>query len=57
MEYKNMEKIFLGVLTRAAEQGLICVVLATLDFIYYAHFESHSIDTLRKLEEAGVTFH
>jgi hypothetical protein len=52
-----MEKVFLGVLAGAAEPGLIRVVRATLDFIYYAHFESHSTDSLRKLEEAWVTFH
>jgi Plavaka transposase len=56
-EYKNMEKVFLGVLAGAAEPGLIRVVRATLDFIYYAHFESHSTDSLGKLEEAWVTFH
>jgi len=56
-EYKNMEKVFLGVLAGAAEPGLICVVRATLDFIYYAHFESHTTDSLRKLEEAWIAFH
>ncbi|KIM71945.1 hypothetical protein PILCRDRAFT_16583 [Piloderma croceum F 1598] len=56
-EYKNMEKVFLGVLAGAAEPGLIHVVCATLDFIYYAYFESHSTDSLRKLKEAWVTFH
>jgi hypothetical protein len=43
-EYKNMEKVFLGVLSGPAEPGLIRVVCATLDFIYYAHFESHTLD-------------
>ena len=52
-----MEKVFLGVLPGAAEPGLICVVQATLDFIYYAHFESHTTDSLRKLEEAWIAFH
>ena len=56
-EYKNMEKVFLGVLAGQVEPGLICVVRATLDFIYYAHFESHTIDSLRKLEEAWISFH
>ena len=56
-EYKNMEKVFLGVLAGAAEPGLIRVVRATLDFIYYAHFESHTTDSLRKLEEAWIAFH
>jgi len=53
----NMEKVFLGVLAGAAELGHIRVVRATLDFIYYAHFESHTTDSLRKLEEAWITFH
>ena len=56
-EYKNMEKVFLGVLAGQVEPGLIRVVQATLDFIYYAHFESHTIDSLRKLEEAWISFH
>ena len=56
-EYKNMEKVFLGVLTGQVEPGLIRVVQATLDFIYYAHFESHTIDSLCKLEEAWISFH
>ena len=51
-----MEKVFLGVLAGVAEAGLIHVVQATLDFIYYAHFESHTTDSLRKLEEAWIIF-
>ena len=56
-EYKNMEKVFLGVLAGQAEPGLIRVVRATLDFIYYAHFEYHTTDSLIKLEQAWVAFH
>lgn len=56
-EYKNMEKVFLGVLAGQSEPGLIRVVRATLDFIYYAHFESHTTDSLRKLEDAWLAFH
>lgn len=56
-EYKNMEKVFLGVLAGPAEPGLIRVVRATLDFIYYAHFESHTLDSLRQLDAAWITFH
>lgn len=52
-----MEKVFLGVLAGQADPGLICVVRATLDFINYAHFEYHTTDSLRKLEEAWVAFH
>jgi hypothetical protein len=56
-EYKNMEKVFLGVLTGQTEPGLIRVVRGCLDFIYYAHFESHTMDSLVKLDEAWVLFH
>ena len=52
-----MEKVFLGVLFGSAEPGLICVVRATLNFIYYTHFESHTLDSLQKMDEAWVTFH
>ena len=56
-EYKNMEKVFLGVLAGQAEPGLIRAVHGCLDFIYYAHFESHTLDSLVKLDEAWVLFH
>ena len=52
-----MEKVFLGVLAGQSEPGLIRVVRATLDFIYYAHFESHTTDSLKKLERYWLDFH
>jgi hypothetical protein len=57
IEYKNMEKVFLGVLAGQAEPGLIRVVQATVDFIYYAHFKYHTTNSLFKLEQAWVAFH
>ena len=41
-EFKNMEKVFLGVLAGTVHRDIICAVRALLDFIYYAHFESHT---------------
>jgi hypothetical protein len=52
-----MEKVFLGVLSGLAEPGLIHVICATLDFIYYAYFKAHTLDSLQKLNEAWVIFH
>ena len=52
-----MEKVFLSVLAGPSEPGLICVVHTTLNFIYYAHFESHTLDSLHKLDSAWVAFH
>ena len=56
-EHKNMEKVFLGVLAGATDPAIIRAVQAILDFIYYAHFETHTDKSLRCLDEAWVTFH
>ncbi|OCH83867.1 hypothetical protein OBBRIDRAFT_742550 [Obba rivulosa] len=56
-EYKNMKKVFLGVLSGGAEEAVTRAVRAVLDFIYYAHFEVHSDDSLKQLEDAWNTFH
>ncbi|KAF8993058.1 hypothetical protein BDQ17DRAFT_1392721 [Cyathus striatus] len=46
-EHKNMEKVFLGILT----------VKGVLDFIYYAHFETHTTESLTALDLAWETIH
>ena len=56
-EHKNMEKVFLGILAGATDPAVIRAVRAILDFIYYAHFETHTDESLRCLDEAWVTFH
>lgn len=56
-EYKNMEKVFLGALSGATTKGVLLAVRGVLDFVYYAHFESHTDDSLQKLEEAWNLFH
>ncbi|KAI0709807.1 hypothetical protein C8Q76DRAFT_624659 [Earliella scabrosa] len=56
-EYKDMERVFLGVLTSASDPGAVRAVRAVLDFIYYAHFHSHTDDSLAALESAWATFH
>ena len=56
-EYKNMEKVFLGVAVRITEQKVIHVIRSVLDFIYYAHFETHDLQSLAKLDEAWAVFH
>lgn len=52
-----MEKVFLGVLAGQGEPGLISAVRSLLDFIYYTHFESHSHNSLRQLDDAYIQFH
>ncbi|KAI0058658.1 hypothetical protein BV25DRAFT_1871945 [Artomyces pyxidatus] len=56
-EYKNMEKVFAGVVCGVVEPRVLRVVRAVLDFIYYAHYESHTEDSLRKLDRAWREFH
>ena len=40
-EYKNIEKIFLGIVVNAVNLDIIYAVYVILDFIYYIHFETH----------------
>ncbi|KAJ6611660.1 hypothetical protein B0H10DRAFT_2437370 [Mycena sp. CBHHK59/15] len=56
-EHKNMEKVFLGVLAGATEPAVQRAVRGIIDFIYYAHFETHCDDSLAKLDAAWATFH
>ncbi|KAK0472256.1 hypothetical protein IW261DRAFT_1553379 [Armillaria novae-zelandiae] len=56
-EYKNMEKTFLSVIAGCADSNVTTCIWAVLDFIYYAHYEEHTTESLQKLEEAWCTFH
>ncbi|KAG6808947.1 hypothetical protein H0H92_002281 [Tricholoma furcatifolium] len=56
-EYKNMEKVFLGILAGATDPAVIRCVRGVLDFIYYAQFEVHTDETLTQLDAAWVAFH
>ncbi|KAI0689126.1 hypothetical protein BC835DRAFT_1283602, partial [Cytidiella melzeri] len=56
-EYKQMEKIFLGVVAGSADADVIKAVRAILDFVYFAHFETHTEESLSGLDEAWTRFH
>jgi len=56
-EYKELEKVFLGVIAGAVEGPVVFAVRATLDFIYYAHFELHTDSSLQQLATAWHDFH
>ncbi|KAJ7782948.1 hypothetical protein B0H16DRAFT_1658373 [Mycena metata] len=56
-EYKNMEKVFLGVINGRADPQAVRAVRGVLDFIEYAHFKTHTDASLKKLEEAWLLFH
>ncbi|KIP01316.1 hypothetical protein PHLGIDRAFT_27025 [Phlebiopsis gigantea 11061_1 CR5-6] len=56
-EYKEMEKVFLGVLAGGVEPDVERAVRAVIDFIYYAHFEVHTKESLDNLATAWRSFH
>ncbi|CDO72633.1 hypothetical protein BN946_scf184985.g52 [Trametes cinnabarina] len=56
-EFKNMEKVFLGAVAGAADERVTRAVRAVLDFIYYAHFETHTDDSLNALHHAWTDYH
>ncbi|KAE9388346.1 hypothetical protein BT96DRAFT_1074145, partial [Gymnopus androsaceus JB14] len=56
-EYRNMEKVFLGVLAGTATSDVVICMCAVLDFIQYAHFDLHMDDSLEKMNAALKTFH
>ena len=41
-EYKELEKVFLGVIAGTTDGEVVTAIRAILDFIYYAHFERHT---------------
>ena len=51
-EYKNMEKIFLGVIAGTVDKCMIQAVRTMVDFILYAHFMVHMERSLEKMDRA-----
>ena len=60
-EHKNMEKVFLPILAGATDPAVLRAVRGVLDFIYYAHFETHCDESLSALDAAwphtGITLY
>ena len=56
-EYKNMEKIFLGVIAGTTDERVIQAVRAVVDFISYARFEVHTENSLERMDRAWSAIH
>ncbi|KAJ7318309.1 hypothetical protein DFH08DRAFT_1036468 [Mycena albidolilacea] len=56
-ERENMEKVLLGILAQATDPAVQRAVAAIIDFIYYAHFETHCEESLSRLDAAWAAFH
>ena len=55
-ERKEMEKVFLGTLLNVSSEPIIHAVRHLLNFIYLAHYEMHTDETLRQLEQSWEKF-
>ena len=56
-EHKEMERVFVGLLSGAAEDDVLLIARSLLDFIYYAQFQQHTDKTLAAMEDSLRLFH
>jgi hypothetical protein len=56
-EYKNMEKVFVALMSGAIPTNAMHAARGILDFIYLAQYPSHSTTTLQYLQDALSQFH
>ena len=52
MEHKEMEWVFVGLLSGAAKDNVLVVACSLLDFIYYAQFQQHTDKTLASMQDS-----
>ncbi|KAF8587779.1 hypothetical protein K439DRAFT_1652178 [Ramaria rubella] len=56
-EYKNMEKVFVGLISGSVPPEALAAACTILDFIYLAQYASHSTTTLERFQDALKRFH
>ncbi|KAN0103980.1 hypothetical protein V8E52_011444, partial [Russula decolorans] len=56
-EHKEMERVFVTVLAGLVDSRVLKAVRATIDFIYYVQYQSHTDITLARMGEALDAFH
>jgi len=56
-EFKNMEKVFLGVIAGTTDEWVVQAVRAVVDFIAYARFEVHTENSLERMDKAWSAIH
>jgi len=56
-EHKEMERVFVGLISGAAEDNILVMARSLLDFIYYAWFQQHTDKTLAAMQESLSLFH
>jgi len=56
-EHREMERVFVGLLSGAAEESVLVIAHSLLDFIYYAQFQQHTDKTLVAMQDSLGLFH
>jgi len=52
-----MQKVYLGVLAGVAPTKVLAAARGLLDLIYYAQYQSHTTEMLRRMQESLDLFH
>ena len=56
-EHKEMQRVFVSLITGAVQSAVLRAAIAVIDFIYYAQYQVHTSKTLLALKTALKTFH
>lgn len=56
-EHKEMQRIFITLLSGAVQPAVLRTAVAAVDFIYYSQFHQHTSQSLSALDAAFKTFH
>ncbi|KIM58473.1 hypothetical protein SCLCIDRAFT_28018 [Scleroderma citrinum Foug A] len=56
-EHREMERVFVGLLSSAAEENVLVMACSLLKFIYYAQFQQHTDKTLAAMQDSLSLFH
>ncbi|KAI6029035.1 hypothetical protein EDC04DRAFT_2898869 [Pisolithus marmoratus] len=56
-EHKEMQRVFVGLLSGTVDDHVLIVVCSLLDFIYYAQCQQHMDLSLKAMEDSLKTFH
>lgn len=56
-EHKEMQRVLLCVLAGAVDRKVMTAARSLLNFIFYAQYQSHTCDTLSRMQQALDTFH
>lgn len=56
-DYRELERVFLCVIAGAVDNRVLASVHGVLDFIYYAQYQSHTEESLSRMQAALELFH